>query len=134
MPCQRMYIRVHSLTASFCQAKTSLSFYFPSIRGAVDQCTSLYTGQRRVFLAKNSLLFSTTAIRGASALPALLKIACPEVYIRVHFWTRVFAEQKRRRCVKLRTSLSVLKLQGANKNKAETRHRMYILYILWLRV
>ena len=50
---------------------------------------------------------------------SLLKIACPEVYIRVHFWTRVFAEQKRRRCVKPRTSLSVLKLQGANKNKAE---------------
>ena len=53
------------------------------------------------------------------------EIACPEVYIRVHFWTRVFAEQKRRRCVKPRTSLSVLKLQGANKNKAET----YLRYV-----
>ena len=50
------------------------------------------------------------------ALPALLKIACPEVYIRVHFWTRVFAEQKRRRWMKPRTSLSVLKLQGASTN------------------
>ena len=35
-------------------------------RCAVDQCTFLYTGQRRVFLAKNSLLFNTTAIRGGN--------------------------------------------------------------------
>ncbi|MGP1577815.1 MAG: hypothetical protein ACTTH7_10135, partial [Treponema sp.] len=28
--------------------------------GTVDQCTSVYTGQRRVFLAKNSLLYGTT--------------------------------------------------------------------------
>ena len=74
-----------------------------------------------------------TYIRKASAV-SLLQIACPEVYIRVHFWTRVLAEQKRRRWMKPRTSLSVLKLQGASKNKAETRHRMYVLYILWLRL
>ena len=35
---------------------------------------------------------------------SLLKIACPEVYIRVHFWTRVFAVQKRRYCMESRTS------------------------------
>ena len=40
----------------------------------------------------------------ASAV-SLLKIACPEVYIRVHFWTRVFAEQKRRRWMKPRGCL-----------------------------
>ena len=32
------------------------------------------------------------------------EIDCPEVYIRVHFWTRVFAVQKRRYCTEPRTS------------------------------
>ena len=52
--------------------------------------------------------------------PTLLKIACPEVYIRVHFRTRVFAKQKHRCCVKPRTSVSVLKCTS--------------VFILWLRV
>ena len=43
-------------------------------RCAVDQCTFLYTGQRRVFLAKNSLLFNTTAIHGGFAPSTLLQI------------------------------------------------------------
>ena len=50
--------------------------------------------------------------KSASLFETVLKpfeIACPEVYFRVHFWTRVFAEQKRRFCVEPRTSLSVLK-------------------------
>ena len=37
------------------------------------------------------------------------EIACPEVYIRVHFWTRVFAAQKRRFCVEPPPSVAVLK-------------------------
>ena len=40
------------------------SFLNDAIRGAVDQCTSVYTGQRQVFLTKNLLLFGTTAVRG----------------------------------------------------------------------
>ena len=47
----------------------------------------------------NSLLRGTTAVLGGSEIPfavSLLKIACPEVYIRVHFRTRVFAAQKHR--------------------------------------
>ena len=42
---------------------------------AVLKCTSLYTVQRQVFLAKNLLLHGTTAIHGGS-----------EMYIRVHFY------------------------------------------------
>ena len=64
-------------------------------------------------LQANWLLFRTSGIRAASATlrinlcaarssctlsVSLLKIACPEVYIRVHFWTRVFALQKHRCC------------------------------------
>ena len=40
------------------------SFLNDAIRGAVDQCTFVYTGQRQVFLTKNLLLFGTTAVRG----------------------------------------------------------------------
>ena len=50
----------------------------------------------------------TTAFKNS-----LLKIGCPEVYIRVHFQTRVFARQKHRCCVEPRTSLSALEVQGA---------------------
>ena len=65
-------------------------------------------------------MFRTTAILGGSDTLRIIRsggyslvrkpfeIDCPEVYIRVHFWTRVFAEQKRRRCVEPRTSMSVL--------------------------
>ena len=52
-----------------CIAQISLLLGTTAIRGAVDQCTSLYTGQRRVFLAKNSLLFNTTAVRGGTEKP-----------------------------------------------------------------
>jgi len=31
---------------------------------AVEQCTSVYTVQRQVFLTKNLRLFNTTAVRG----------------------------------------------------------------------
>ena len=40
------------------------SFLNDAVRGAVDQCTSVYTGQRQVFLTKNLLLFGTTAVCG----------------------------------------------------------------------
>ena len=45
---------------------------------AVLKCTSLYTVQRQVFLAKNLLLHGTTAIHGGS-----------EMYIHVHFYLQV---------------------------------------------
>ena len=58
---------------------------------------------------KNSLpKAQTTAFKNS-----LLKIGCPEVYIRVHFRTRVFARQKHRCCVEPRTSLSALEVLGA---------------------
>ena len=64
-------------------------------------------GCRRIFdTLRNNLCAAT---KGIPLQPALLKIACPEVYIRVHFRTRVFAKQKHRCCVKPRTSVSVLK-------------------------
>ena len=37
-----------------------------AVRGAVEQCASLYTVQRQVFLTKNLRLLNTTAIRGGS--------------------------------------------------------------------
>ena len=58
---------------------------------------------------KNSLSKAqTTAFKNS-----LLKIGCPEVNIRVHFRTRVFARQKHRCCVEPRTSLSALEVLGA---------------------
>ena len=50
-------------------------------------------------LQANLLLRGTTDIPVRPEIPfavSLLKIACPEVYIRVHFRTRVFAAQKHR--------------------------------------
>jgi len=52
-------------------------------------------------------------ISGQLPSVSLLKIGCPEVYIRVHFRTRVFARQKHRCCVEPRTSLSALEVLGA---------------------
>ena len=96
-------------------------------------------------LQANWLLFSTSGIRAASATlrinlcaarssctlsVSLLKIACPEVYIRVHFWTRVFTEQKRRRCVKPRTSMPLLKyllqIGGADTRRLANSNRRRI--------
>ena len=55
------------------------TFLNDGIRGAVDRRTSVYTGQRQVFLTKNLLLSGTTAIHGGS-----------ELDIFVNSWTRVF--------------------------------------------
>ena len=52
---------------------------------------------------------------------SLLKIACPEVYLRVHFWTRVFVPQKHRSCIKPLLSLAVLKMLGARKKHPQAR-------------
>ena len=69
--------------------------------------------------------------RRCAVSPVLLKIACPEVYVRVHFRTRVFASQKHRFCFEPRTSLSVLKLQGASKKHPQTRPKINILVHFW---
>ena len=60
-------------------------------------------------MSQNNRLVASTNKLSVS----LLKRCCPEVYIRVHFRTRVFARQKRRCCVEPRTSLSALKVLGA---------------------
>ena len=60
-------------------------------------------------MSQNNRLVASTNKLSVS----LLKRCCPEVYIRVHFRTRVFARQKHRRCVEPRTSLSALKVLGA---------------------
>ena len=54
---------VYILYLRVCTANTLLT-RTTAIRGAVDQCTFVYTGQRQVFLTKNLLLFGTTAVRG----------------------------------------------------------------------
>ena len=87
-----------------------LSFRKPfknSLSRSVHPCTlfsDIYPcmSEKDEFCTQNSLLINTPPIiRGRSELSfsvSLLKIACPEVYIRVHFWTRVFALQKHRCC------------------------------------
>ena len=85
IPRQQMYIRAHSLTASFCRRKNiafvlfhghprpkmyiRVHFWAASLQAnlllfrttAVEQCTSVYTVQRRV-CAANSLLYGITDI------------------------------------------------------------------------
>ena len=54
---------------------------------------------RIVFRRNDTLRIFSSGTYGKIRLSvSLLKIACPEVYIRVHFWTRVFALQKHRCC------------------------------------
>ena len=79
-------------------SKNLLLFGTTAIRGGVEQCTSVYIAQRRVLLCKNSPLHGTTDIRVRF-----------EMYILVHFWTRVLAKPKHRYCMEPRTSVSVLK-------------------------
>ena len=74
-----------------------LLFGTTALRGGVEQCTSVYIAQRRVLLCKNSPLHGTTDIRVRF-----------EMYILVHFWTRVLAKPKHRYCMEPRTSVSVL--------------------------
>ena len=53
-----VYIRVYLLTASFCTAKTSLLFYFLSIRGRSD---TLRIFRSNILLSQILLLHGNTA-------------------------------------------------------------------------
>ena len=62
------------------------------------ECTSVYICGLRVCKQTRYCSISRTSLSVLKSLSplAFLQIACPEVYIRVHFRTRVFAPQKHR--------------------------------------
>ena len=66
--CQQMYIRVYLLTSSFCTAKTSLLFYFPSIRGRSD---TLRIFRSNILLLQILLLHGNTAFENKLSVSLL---------------------------------------------------------------
>ena len=63
------------------------SFLNDAIRGAVDQCTSVYTGQRQVFLTKNLLLLTGRQCFQAETSFSVEKLVVQEC-VRTHILER----------------------------------------------
>ena len=87
-PRPRMYIRVH-LWATNLQANSLL---YGTTDIPAHECTSVYICGLRVCKQTRYCSISRTSLSVLQSLSplAFLKIACPEVYIRVHFFPTYF--------------------------------------------